>query len=86
MNKDEIIKELLIVISDIGILGVDENNFDALINNDIRDFIVDSLQFVGFILNVENKFKINLPESFLFADFSISFEVLVQYIDDKINT
>lgn len=80
MLEEQVVVALLEIFSDIGVLGINEENYDEVLENDIRDYIVDSIQFVSFIISVEKKFKISLPESFLFADFSISLGVLIQHI------
>lgn len=84
MTKENIEKELVELLERMGIIGITEENFYAKCADDIRDYIEDSLQFVNFVVSIEKIFKISMPDSFLFADFSITFEILVEYIQNNI--
>lgn len=84
MTKKDVWNNLIELLSRLGVIGITTENFEKLSSDDIRDYIEDSLQFVNFIVSIEKIFKIYLPESFLFADFTITFDVLVDYILDNI--
>ncbi len=84
MSKEMIEKELVELLDRMGIMGITTDNFATKSSDVINDYIDDSLQFVNFIVSIEKIFKISLPDSFLFADFSITFEILVEYIQNNI--
>jgi len=45
---------------DMGILVPDDNN-----DIDLSEYIIDSLQFISFIVEIENKFGIEIPDELL---------------------
>ena len=53
------------VLDDMGFVIFDEGD-----DFDISDYIVDSIQFISFIVNLERKLDVNLSDDFL------SFEIL----------
>lgn len=49
---------------------IKENGFsieglDKSVDIDLREYIVDSVQFIAFIISVENKFEIEIPDEYL---------------------
>ena len=84
MTEEEIVKELVELLERIGVIGITVDNIESKGNDDIREYIEDSLQLVNFIVSVEKIFKIVLPDAFLFADFSITFDILIDYIQSNI--
>ena len=48
------------VLCDMGILVPDDNN-----DIDLSEYIIDSLQFISFIVEIENKFGIEIPDELL---------------------
>ena len=44
----------------MGILVPDDNN-----DIDLSEYIIDSLQFISFIVEIENKFGIEIPDELL---------------------
>ncbi|MHC1748511.1 MAG: phosphopantetheine-binding protein [Cellulosilyticaceae bacterium] len=69
MIKNEIIK----CFNNLGIIVEDENE-----NFYIKDYIEDSLAFISFIIEIEQKFNIEISDEYLLAD-------AMSTIDDVIN-
>lgn len=38
------------------------------IDLDLRDYIIDSIQFIGFIVDIEKKFDMEIPDEYLLYD------------------
>lgn len=69
MKEKEIIVEIL---ESIGIY------IDTICNDNISDIIDDSLTFISFIIEVEERFKISIPDIYLNID-------MIGTIDDFID-
>lgn len=55
-------KVICSILDDMGFVIFESGDFD------ISDYIVDSIQFISFIVNIEEKLQINLPDDFLSFD------------------
>lgn len=60
---ENIRQKILELMSDIGYFIE-----DASIDVDIRDYIIDSIEFIGFIVQLEEKFNISFPDEYLMID------------------
>ena len=59
----DIIKGIIEILYEEG-LAIEYNDKDL----DLRDYIADSIQFISFIVAVENKFNIEVPDECLKYD------------------
>lgn len=84
MTREQIEKELVELFDRMGVVGITKENFKEKASDDISEYIGDSLQFVNLFVSVEKIFKISMPDSFLFADFTVTFDILVEYIENNI--
>ena len=60
MKKEDIIKRIPSVLENIGIFDVDITE-----EMDLNEWIVDSIMFISFIIELENVFKIQIPDELL---------------------
>lgn len=60
---ENIRQKILELMSDIGYFIE-----DASIDVDIRDYIIDSIEFIGFIVQLEEKLNISFPDEYLMID------------------
>ena len=67
MSVEDVKKELLTIFEDIGVIVDQENDFD------IQDYIMDSLVYMSFIISVEQKLVIEIPDEFLLISHMMSF-------------
>ena len=67
------------VLNDIGVI-CDEEKMEGDI--DLRDYIIDSVLFIGFIVEIENKFNIELDDNFLLYDNLRSMNGFIQMIEE----
>ena len=60
--------------------------YEELQNNDVdlRDFIVDSLEFVSLIVEIENVFSVELPDEFLDFDVLDSLHGMINTVESLI--
>lgn len=56
----EFINEIIILLHEEG-FEIDYSGTDL----DLRDYISDSIQFISFIVDIENKFEIEFPDEYL---------------------
>jgi hypothetical protein len=75
--KGIIMNEILInILEDMGFFVLDqEQDFD------IRDYISDSIQFMDFIVRIEDKLQIELSDDFLDYDLLLSSVALANKIE-----
>ena len=59
---------ILEILEDMGYLVFEKNEDDF----NITDYIIDSMQFVDFIVRIENKLSIELSDDFLIYDLLLS--------------
>lgn len=65
MDTRQIIIEIVEVLNDMGlVIDFCERQIDF----DLREYIVDSLEFVSFIMEIEQHFKIEIPSELLIYD------------------
>ena len=74
----EIKEKVLYVMESIGVF-VEDDVKDT--NFDMRDYIVDSLQFISFIVNLEKEFGIVYPDELLLMDKIGSFDGFCSIIE-----
>mgnify|MGYP000292149226 FL=1 len=53
---------------------------------DLQDFIQDSIQFISFIVSLEEKFNIEIPDEMLTFDEVVSFNNFCQRIYDVLHS
>lgn len=78
-------KEIIEVMNQVGIfvdVEIDSDNDDI----NIRDYIYNSVQFISFVLELENYFNIVLPDQYLDIDKFSSLKSLALNIEELINT
>lgn len=63
MNKNTTLYAILNVLNDMG-LTIEYSDKDI----DLREYIVDSLEFVSFIMEIEQSFDIEIPSNLLLYD------------------
>lgn len=63
------------IISIVQDLGNSVDGLDPNKNIDLQLYIIDSLQFISFIISVEEKFDIEFPDEFLLIE-------NVKFLDD----
>lgn len=61
MKKDEIINRIPEVLENIGVLGAEALDEET----DLNEWIIDSLMFISFMVELENEFEIQIPDSLL---------------------
>lgn len=61
MNKEEIIKLIPSVLESIGVFGAETMDEET----DLNEWIVDSLMFISFIVELENVFEVQIPDALL---------------------
>lgn len=61
MNKEDIIKRIPSVLESVGVFGVEIMDEET----DLNEWIVDSLMFISFIVELENVFEIQIPDALL---------------------
>ena len=71
-------KDIVSILSDMGIL------LPEIEDVNLKDYIADSLQFISFIAEIENRFNIEIPDSMLTVDVLSSMNGLVSLLDELI--
>lgn len=66
-------EQIVQVLEEMGIL-VEKDEMDV----NLQEFIVDSIQFITFIVNVEEKLNLTFPDEYLNYD---SIETLAKFCD-----
>lgn len=61
MNKEDIVKRIPMVLESIGVFGATTMDQET----DLNDWIIDSLMFISFIVELENVFEVQIPDSLL---------------------
>ena len=75
MNTKQEIKNIM---EEIGLDVSDIGNDDI----DLSEYIVDSLMFINFVVELENKFNVDLPDEYLDVDVLKSFNALSTLIEE----
>ena len=76
MERIVIINEIIECFNNIGIM-VDN---DDLSDFDMQNFIEDSIMFITFIIELETKFEIEVPDEYFMPDKINSFDDIVDLI------
>ena len=61
ISRPDVKLKIIEALNDVGIL-VDEEDFDVI---DLREYEMDSIMFVSFVVNLEEEFGINVPDEYL---------------------
>ena len=65
METNKVVMEIVEVLDDMGlVIDFNEDKMDF----DLREYIVDSLEFVSFIMEIEQHFDIEIPSELLIYD------------------
>ena len=71
-------EKVLLLLNDLG-NGIEECDLTKDIN--LQEFIIDSLQFISFIISLEEKFDIEFPDELLQTDNIKSLNAFCDIID-----
>lgn len=75
MNTKQAIKNIMEEIGvDVSDIGTDDV--------DLNEYIVDSLMFINFIVEIEDTFSIDLPDEYLDVDVLKSFDAFITLIEE----
>lgn len=75
MNTKQAIKNIMEEIGvDVSDIGTDDV--------DLNEYIVDSLMFINFIVEIEDTFSIDLPDEYLDVDVLKSFDAFSTLIEE----
>lgn len=77
MNIKQKVKNIM---EEIGLDVSDIGNDDV----DLSEYIVDSLMFINFVVEIENTFNVDLPDEYLDVDVLKSFNALCTLIEELI--
>lgn len=82
----EIISDVLVEIgaSNNGIKNLEKDSFGTDI--DLRDYIVDSLMFISFVVELEKRLNIVFPDDLLFISTLTSLNGFVNMLIEIVNT
>ena len=69
------VKEMIALLRDEGI----EIEYDGQ-DLDLREYIADSVQFITFIVDIESKFEIEIPDDYLLYDSISSLHSFAQIV------
>lgn len=73
-------EKILCILDEIGIsLSLHEDDID------LRDYIVDSIQFISFIITIEEKLEIEFPDELLLYDNLISLNSFCTMLSEVLN-
>lgn len=78
MTENEIMEGIKTVLNEemITMDYIDENT-------DLREYIVDSIQFVNFVVDLENQFGIQIDDQYLNYDLLQSFDVIIKAVKNS---
>ena len=85
MIKIDFIKHKIIECLEINGIFIDSINEDF----DLRQYIIDSMQFIGTIVTIEDELKIEIPPVYLHYDNLASFTafcILIESLFEEIKT
>lgn len=80
-EKNNIRNELFEILNEMGIFCNDNSEDDI----DLRDYIVDSILFVGFIVEIETKLGVELNDIFLSYDNLQSMNGFIKMLEEFVN-
>lgn len=52
-------------------------------NVDLREYIIDSIQFVNFVVDLENQFGIQIDDQYLNYDLLQSFDTIIKAVKNS---
>ncbi|GHV15158.1 hypothetical protein FACS1894219_11920 [Clostridia bacterium] len=67
MTADEIKKVILSALDEIGVY-FDDQDIKSETDIDLREYIVDSLQFISFVVELEHQLCVEYPDDLLLYD------------------
>lgn len=76
MSREEIFEMMPQVLENVGVYGGEMMNEET----DLNEWIVDSLMFISFIVELENAFQIQIPDEYLQHETISSIRGLVDII------
>ncbi len=78
MTENEIMEGIKTVLNEemITMDYIDENT-------DLREYIVDSIQFVNFVVDLENQFGIQIDDQYLNYDLLQSFDAIIKAVKNS---
>ena len=79
MDIIEVRNTLLSIFEELGVIIEEEEDFD------IQEYIVDSLVYMSFIVNMEQRFGIDIPDEFLLLSKMNSFNAYCESLLALIN-
>lgn len=65
MNQGECLMKIIDIMKEIGVYVTVEQEDGHYKDVDLTEFILDSFQFINFIVEVESQFGISLPDQYL---------------------
>jgi len=81
MEFDKIRKAILKLLENNGIvIELDEGDLD------LRNYSIDSIMFISFIVDLENEFSIAIPDEYLTIELLQSIDGLTNFIIELINS
>lgn len=82
IGTKEVKDKLFEILNDMGIICDTEKVTEDI---DLRDYIVDSIIFIGFIVEIEAKFNFELDDNVLLYDNLQSMNGFVKMIEEYLN-
>lgn len=82
MENKEICDQVIEILNSIGITT---NVTDMETDIDINELISDSIQWISFIISLEDKFGIEWPDDFIMINNFISLKTIICFISDMLN-
>ena len=76
MSREEILNMMPQILENVGVYGGEAMTEET----DLNDWIVDSLMFISFIVELENAFQIQIPDEYLCHETIASIRGLVDII------
>lgn len=78
MTENEIMEGIKTVLNEemIAMDYIDENV-------DLREYIIDSIQFVNFVVDLENQFGIQIDDQYLNYDLLQSFDTIIKAVKNS---
>ena len=76
MSREEILRMMPQILENVGVYGGEEMSEET----DLNEWIVDSLMFISFIVELENAFQIQIPDEYLQHETIASIRGLVDII------
>lgn len=81
VSQEDIASQILDCLSETGI-ELKYDTKEEVQNLDIREFLEESLDFINFIVSLEEKIGMELPDEFLAFDAITTVKLMAEYIVD----